>query len=106
MFRNQRRMSPVFASLNARSIYFGAEKSFIALNVPIVVFGLIIVKTYWCLPVGVLTHMVGVWLTRRDPDMVYIYRAYRLQKSHYMTASSAYAKQGLRPEGYGRRLPA
>lgn len=102
--KNKRRTSQVFDSLNARHVYFGAERMYFAFTLIALMIGLSILRTMWAIPFGVVVHAIAVMLTRVDVDLLRVYVSYRHQVTHYKDLSSAFAIANLRPEGYGRHL--
>lgn len=65
------------------------------------------VMRFWELALGgvVIVHVLAMWTTARQPDMIAIYLKYRKQADLYrpwVSGSSRFWKRNRRPEGFGR----
>lgn len=97
-----RQPSKVYTGLAEPILIGGAEPQLLRLNVGLLVFIVIVFKTFWWVPVTWLLHQAIKSLSKDDPFIRGIYMTYQAQADRYEPYPEKSPKRRNRPLKFGR----
>lgn len=96
------RATPVHKSLLEPKLMGGVEHRLAILNGTMFAAMIMGLESLWVVPIGVLSHMVLRWLTKKDAHIVRIYGQYRILGDIYDPWVRRNLRTNMRPKGFSR----
>ena len=95
--------APVPIAMHVPRTTLGVERMVFAINIGAAMLLFSIFRSAWVALTPALFHFVGMWLTKRYPDLVRVYMRYRRQHDYYRPWGEPRVCN-RRPDGYGRGM--